>query len=129
MNLLSKLFKPKVIDCPFPEKTEAKRTKVVFDKDVQFIYGKPFKYVELKDGFELTLIEVVNGRTDKITELDQEQIKYRGLKVDKYAKIKLNWARGLSVRQLAKEMSIGKGFSKGTIETYYAAINACNPLP
>ena len=129
MNLLSKLFKPKVIDCPFPEKTEAKRAKVVFDKDVLWYYGRPFRQTETKDGFEMSLCDVLPGHIEDMTETDKGQIQYYQLKTDKYMQVKYAWCRGVSVRQFVQEMKNKPGFSKTLITKYFAAINRANPSP
>ena len=117
-------------DSPFKEKAKAKPVKAVYyPKNVRWHYGRPFIHIETPDGFEMQELECTENRTDKITDMDREHIKHNGLNEAKYRKIKISWARGISVRDLAKRLENESGYSKTIITQYYAVMNRIDAIP
>lgn len=111
------------------DKAKRRRTVQIQDDDgIQFdnVTGKRVTYSEQDAGASW---ESLSGtkRLPYITNFDLEEIRTNDLDPEKYRRIKIEWAKGSSARDIAKTIK-EKGFGKRTCETYLAAINRAEAL-
>lgn len=130
LNILEKLglhYNPKkhTLKVPNGQKKEDKKTpsKQTQRTDIVYSGGKAFIQKDTADGFEA---DIYNGSKDErqghLTDTDKDEVKRKGLDMDKAAEIKKTWAAGMSAKETETHIN-KKGFKLRTIQKYFAVFN------
>jgi hypothetical protein len=111
------------------DKPRQKKTKKADKgKPDKYIQGVPWKLTEAEDGdivYDLFTGQDDNKSPDLLPD-EREAIKKEGLDVQKAARIKPYFSRGLSAKKAAVQIR-ERGYGERTLDKYYAVLNSLVP--
>lgn len=143
LNFIVSLFSgEKPVDHPFIVKDKVVTTVKKKDDNIRYSCGQAFVQKDTADGFEADRFTGKSGqRTVAMTDADYDVIEaskqlapYNRLNQVKYTELKIHWANNRTIHDTTNLYRSKKGFSKRTIEKYFAAMTKANhaakaPIP